>query len=212
MIEVLEPGYHPTSVEYRAGWDLQQSVHDEVVAGSREETLILLEHASVFTAGSRTEQHERPSHSGIPVIDVNRGGKITWHGPGQLVGYPIVRVAREDVVTYVRRLEVMLIDVVSAYGIAGRQIEGRSGVWVERAGAWNKIAAIGVRVEKGVAMHGFALNCNNSMDPYREIIACGISDAGITSIAREAGRDVTPSEIAPAVARAFDRAFAEVPA
>ena len=117
MIETVEPGYSPDLVEYRTGWELQQRIHDEVVSGARPETLILLEHASVFTAGSRTAQHERPHGGDIPVIDVNRGGKITWHGPGQLVGYPIVRVSRDDVVAYVRRLERMLIELVAAYGI-----------------------------------------------------------------------------------------------
>lgn len=212
MIEVLEPGYSPTPVEYRTGWELQRRVHDDVVSGDRPETLILLEHESVFTAGSRTEDHERPQHGDIPVIDVNRGGKITWHGPGQLVGYPIIRVERAEVVTYVRRLERMLINLISEYDIEGVQIEGRSGVWVERDGSWNKIAAIGVRVEKGVAMHGFALNCDNSLNPYGEIVPCGISDAGVTSIARETRRGITPRDVAPATARAFAHAFEEVPA
>ena len=212
MIETVEPGYSPDLVEYRTGWELQERIHDEVVSGTRPETLILLEHASVFTAGSRTAQHERPHGGDIPVIDVNRGGKITWHGPGQLVGYPIVRVSRDDVVAYVRRLERMLIDLVAAYGIEGAQIDGRSGVWVARDGGWNKIAAIGVRVERSVAMHGFALNCNNALDPYGAIVPCGISDAGVTSIAHETGRDVAPRDIAADAARAFARAFEEVPA
>lgn len=212
MIDVIEPGYQPTPVEYRTGWELQRGIHDAVVTGDRAEALILLEHESVFTAGSRTEEHERPVRGDIPVIDVDRGGKITWHGPGQLVGYPIVRVARQDVVAYVRRLERMLIDLVSLYDIDGQQVEGRSGVWVERGGSWNKIAAIGVRVEKGVAMHGFALNCDNSLNPYGEIVPCGITDAGVTSIAQETGQAITPRDVAPAAARAFSLAFEEVPA
>lgn len=214
MIDVLEAGFAPHEVAYRDGWELQRRIHADVVAGARDETLILLEHAPVFTAGSRTERHERPSASGTEVIDVDRGGKITWHGPGQLVGYPIMRVAdRGDAIACVRAIERMLIDLIAPYGVAGVRIEGRSGVWVERDdGPADKIAAIGMRVSHGVTMHGFALNCDHSLAPYDEIVACGISDAGVTTIARETGRDVSPSDIAPAVAGAFRSTFERIPA
>jgi lipoyl(octanoyl) transferase len=190
-----------------------------VVRGAAPDTVLLLEHPSVYTAGKRTEASERPD-DGTPVIDVDRGGKITWHGPGQLVGYPIMRLPDPvDVVAFVRKLEQMMIDVVAEFGIEGRRVEGRSGVWVEQttdAGApapEAKIGAIGLRVAEGVTMHGFALNCSNSLDAYEHIIACGIADAGVTTITRELarrgdGRVVTPSEVVDAVQRAFERIFA----
>lgn len=214
MIEVLEPGFAPVPVPYPDGWALQRRIHAGVVAGTRPETLILLEHESVFTAGSRTEPHERPTASGIPVIDVDRGGRITWHGPGQLVGYPILQVRdRGDAVACVRRIEGVLIDVLADLGIDGCRIEGRSGVWIPRDGApAAKIAAIGMRVQQGVTMHGFALNCNHSLDPYSQIVACGISDAGVTTIALESGRDLSPAHLKDAVARAFVDAFERIPA
>ncbi|WP_156761928.1 lipoyl(octanoyl) transferase LipB [Microbacterium karelineae] len=213
MIEVFEAGFAPRFVTYRDGWDLQRRIHEGVVAGTRAETLILLEHEAVFTAGSRTEDHERPGLSATPVIDVDRGGKITWHGPGQLVGYPIIRIgAQREVVGHVRRLERMLIDLLAPFGIEGILVKGRTGVWVETDGAPNKIGAIGVRVEKGVAMHGFALNCSNSLAPYEEIIPCGITDAGVTTITRETGREVSPADIAAAVPGAFREVFEGVAA
>ena len=164
----------------------------------------------MYTAGKRTEAHERPT-DGTPVIDVDRGGKITWHGPGQLVGYPIVKLADPiDVVAYVRRLEGMLIDVLSEFGIPGVRAEGRSGVWLVDPArpAGEKIAAIGIRVAEGVTMHGFALNCSNAFDAYDSIIACGIADAGITSISRElqrmgVDREVTPTDVVPLIERHF---------
>ncbi|WP_110588757.1 lipoyl(octanoyl) transferase LipB [Microbacterium suaedae] len=213
MIDVFEAGFAPRFVTYRDGWDLQRRIHDGVVAGTREETLILLEHEAVFTAGSRTEDHERPGLGATPVVDVDRGGKITWHGPGQLVGYPIIRVGEQrEVVGHVRRLERMLIELLAPLGIEGTQVKGRTGVWVETGGSPNKIAAIGVRVEKGVAMHGFALNCSNSLAPYDEIIPCGITDAGVTTITREIGREVSPADISGAAVTAFRSVFEEVPA
>lgn len=214
MLDVLEAGFTPAAVPYLQGWDLQRRIHAEVAAGARPETLILLEHEPVFTAGSRTAPHERPTRSDTPVIDVDRGGKITWHGPGQLVGYPIIRVSdRGDAVELVRGIERMLIDLVADLGIVGVQIEGRSGVWVERAdGSADKIAAIGMRVQQGVTMHGFALNCNHSLNPYDEIVACGITDAGVTTIARESGRDISPADIKDATASAFRDAFERIPA
>lgn len=213
MVEVLEAGFAPQTVPYRDGWNLQRRTHEGVVAGTRDETLILLEHDAIFTAGTRTEEHERPGLTATPVVDVDRGGKITWHGPGQLVGYPIVRVgAPREVVGHVRRLEAMLIDLLTEYGVSGFRVRGRSGVWVDRDGSAEKIAAIGVRVERGVSMHGFALNCNNSLAPYDEIVPCGIADAGVTTIARASGRDISPADAAAAVVRAFDAAFEAVAA
>lgn len=214
MFDVVEPGYDPRPVPYLEGWDLQREVHRQVADGERPETLILLEHEAVYTAGSRTEDHERPPASATPVIDVDRGGKITWHGPGQLVGYPIMRVEeRGGIVTIVRRLERLLIDVLAGLGVEGRQIDGRSGVWVDQADAPPaKIAAIGMRVSHDVSMHGFALNCSHSLAPYDAIVPCGIRDAGITTVARETGHPLTPCEAAPAVARAFADAFERIPA
>ncbi len=196
--------------DYTEAWGLQRRVHAEVVAGTLPDTALLLEHASVYTAGKRTEPYERPT-DGTPVVEVDRGGKITWHGPGQLVGYPIVTLADPiDVVAYVRRLEGMLIDVVQEFGIPGTRVEGRSGVWLadERRPVGEKIAAIGIRVAEGVTMHGFALNCSNAFDAYETIIACGLADAGVTSISRELGRTVTPADVAPLVVERFERHLA----
>src|ERR1700712_5147798 len=192
-------------VPYEDAWSRQRELHEAVVEGREPDTALLLEHLSVYTAGKRTEPHERPT-DGTPVIDVDRGGKITWHGPGQLVGYPIVKLADPiDVVAYVRRLESMLIAVLGEFGIPGGRVEGRSGVWLvdgSRA-TGDKIAAIGIRVAEGVTMHGFALNCSNDFAAYESIVACGIADAGITSITRELGRSVTPADVAPVVERLF---------
>jgi lipoyl(octanoyl) transferase len=157
----------------------------------------------VYTAGKRTEDSERPA-DGTPVIDVDRGGKITWHGPGQLVGYPIMRLPHPiDVVAYVRMLEGMLIDVLDELGVQSHRVRGRSGVWVTTDGPDAKIAAIGIRVAEGVTMHGFALNCSNSLDAYDQIVACGIPDAGVTTISNVLGRVVDPAEVAPLVQRRF---------
>jgi lipoyl(octanoyl) transferase len=203
MTQLLLAGFDDDALEYREGWAMQRSIHDEVVGGRSPDTLMLLEHQSVYTAGRRTDASERPS-DGTPVVDVDRGGKITWHGPGQLVGYPILRLAEPvDVVGYVRRLEGLLIEVLDELGVASKRVEGRSGVWVSRDGADLKIAAIGIRVAHGVTMHGFALNCSNSLEPYSRIVACGIRDAGVTTISECLGRVVRPSEIAPLVAARF---------
>ena len=170
-------------------------------SGRAPDTVLLLEHPSVYTAGKRTEPHERPT-DGTPVIDVDRGGKITGHGPGQIVGYPILRLRDPiDVVAYVRRLEDLLIAVLAELGVAGSRVDGRSGVWLRGT---DKIAAIGIRVADGVTMHGFALNCSNSFEAYRSIIACGIREAGVTSISRELGRTVTPEDVLPLIPRLFD--------
>lgn len=212
MLDILNPGLAPDLVPYVDGWDLQRRVHSDVVDGARPDTLILLEHEAVYTAGKRTEPQERPQ-DGTPVIDVDRGGKITWHGPGQLVGYPIVRLPEPmDVVAHVRRLERLLIDVLRPLGIDGYQVEGRSGVWVRRPLSEDKVAAIGVRVQNGVTMHGFAINCNNSLASFHGIIPCGITDAGVTTVSEALGAEVSPADILNAVVTAFTAEYAGVPA
>ncbi|MET0976590.1 MAG: lipoyl(octanoyl) transferase LipB [Leifsonia sp.] len=199
MLDVIVAGLSANSVPYLEGLDLQRAIHRDVVAGTRPDTVLLLEHDPVYTAGKRTAPDERPV-DGTPVIDVDRGGKITWHGPGQLVGYPILRLDEPvDVVAYVRRLEQLLIDVLSDVGISGVQVPGRSGVWIDRGFTQDKIAAIGIRVADGVTMHGFALNASNDLAPYGRIVACGIRDAGVTTISKELGRIVTPTDLVPVV-------------
>ena len=185
-------------VPYEEAWRLQQSVHAEVADGA-EDTVLLLEHPPVYTAGKRTSPWERPV-DGTPVVDVDRGGKITWHGPGQLTGYPILRLADPvDVVAYVRRLEQVLIDVCAELGLTTDRVEGRSGVWTPDGA--RKVAAIGIRVSRGVTMHGFALNADPDLTAYDRIVPCGISDATVTSLSRELGRDVTVDEVLPLVER-----------
>ena len=194
-------GLDPNFVDYEQAWQIQRKVHSEVASGARPDTVLLLEHASVFTAGKRTEPEERPM-DGTPVIDVDRGGKITWHGPGQLVGYPIMQLPDPiDVVGYVRWLEQVLIDSIAEFGVTGERVGGRSGVWVNVDGAFEKVAAIGIRVAEKVTMHGFALNCSNSLDPYETIIACGIRDAKTTTLSRLSGREITPAMAAEVVTR-----------
>jgi len=209
VVEFVTAGLGVSAVPYAEALELQRSIHAAVVAGTAPDTVILLEHPSVYTAGKRTEDSERPS-DGTPVIDVDRGGKITWHGPGQLVGYPITTLAEPvDVVGYVRELEAVIIGVLAELGIDAGRVDGRSGVWIgynSPVGA-DKIAAIGIRVASGVTMHGFALNCNNSFEPYSKIVACGILDAGVTSISRELGRDISPADIAPRVQRHLESAL-----
>jgi len=188
-----------------AAWELQRKVHAEVVSGARPDTVILLEHDSVFTAGKRTEDSERPT-DGTPVVDVDRGGKITWHGPGQLVGYPIMRLPDPiDVVGYVRWLEQVLIDTCAEFGLKTERVAGRSGVWVPVGQTHEKVAAIGIRVAEHTAMHGFALNCNNSLAPYDTIIACGIRDAKTTTMTAQLGFEVTPAMAAEVVMRKLNK-------
>ncbi|MEV8515536.1 lipoyl(octanoyl) transferase LipB [Dactylosporangium sp. NPDC051484] len=190
-------------VEYEAALAEQRRVHDEVAEGTTPDTVLLLEHPSVYTAGKRTEPADRP-FDGTPVIDVDRGGKITWHGPGQLVGYPIMRLADPvDVVAYVRRMEQMLIDVCAELGLVTTRVEGRSGVWVpaDERGPDRKVAAIGIRVARGVTLHGFALNADCDLSRYDIFVPCGIRDAGVTSLSAELGRDVTVEEVLPIVER-----------
>jgi len=209
MLDILTPGFAPKPVPYTEGWELQRRIHADVVDGTRPDTLILLEHEAVYTAGKRTEPQERPQ-DGTPVVDVDRGGKITWHGPGQLVGYPIVRLPEPmDVVAHVRRLERLLIDVLRPFGVDGYQVEGRSGVWVRRPLSEDKVAAIGVRVQQGVTMHGFAINCDNSLAGFRGIIPCGITDAGVTTMSEAAGRAISPADIVDAVIAAFTADYAD---
>ena len=199
MPEFLTAGLDPDFVPYLDGLALQRTIHKEVVQGLRPDTCILLEHEGVYTAGKRTEDSERPD-DGTAVIDVDRGGKITWHGPGQLVGYPIMRLPNPiDVVGYVRWLEQVLIDVCADFGLETERVEGRSGVWAAVAGTHLKIAAIGIRVADHTTMHGFALNCSNSLDPYETIIACGIKDAGTSTISALTGKLVTPAMAAERV-------------
>jgi lipoyl(octanoyl) transferase len=181
-------------VPYDDAWALQRQVHAEVVAGG-EDVCLLLEHPPVYTAGKRTLPSERP-FDGTPVVDVDRGGKITWHGPGQVTGYPIVRLADPvDVVAYVRRLEQVLIDVCAEIGLPTARVEGRSGVWTTDGA--RKVAAIGIRVAQGVTMHGFALNCDPDLSAYGRIVPCGIADATVTSLSAELGRDVTTEDALP---------------
>ncbi|WP_395691248.1 lipoyl(octanoyl) transferase LipB [Nocardioides sp.] len=190
-------------VDYRAAWDLQRDVHAQVVAGERPDTVLLLEHPAVFTAGKRTEPHERPADpGGAEVIDVDRGGKITFHGPGQLVGYPILTLPDHvKVVDYVRRVEEALIRACADLGVVTARVPGRSGVWLraDDHGPERKIAALGIRVSRGVTMHGFALNCDVDLAWYDRFVPCGIADAGVTSLSRELGRDVTVAEATPYV-------------
>jgi lipoyl(octanoyl) transferase len=210
VIDIVVTGLSANSVPYIEALELQRATHRAVVSGSSPDTLLLLEHPSVYTAGKRTEDFERPT-DGTPVIDVDRGGKITWHGPGQLVGYPILRLAEPiDVVGYVRRLEGILIGVLAELGIDAGRVPGRSGVWIgyDQPVGSEKIAAIGIRVAEGVTMHGFSLNCSNSFEAYSKIVACGILDAGITSISRELGRTVTPEDVVPLIQRHFETAMA----
>ena len=198
-------GLGADAVEYVAAWDLQREVHAAVVAGESHDTVLLLEHPPVFTAGKRTDPHERPADpGGAPVIDVDRGGKITFHGPGQLVGYPIVTLPDHvKVVDYVRRIEEALIAVCRDLGVETARVPGRSGVWLQAdpgsGRPERKIAAIGIRVSRGVTMHGFALNCDVDLSWYERFVPCGIADAGVTTLSEELGRDVTVAEVLPLV-------------
>ena len=186
-------------VDYLSAWKLQKQIHEDVVNLQTENTLLLLEHPSVYTAGRRTEILDRPLDE-IPVIDVDRGGKITWHGPGQLVGYPIVKLKNStDVVGFVRELETALISVCAEFGIKADRYCERSGVWVRDDKSDRKIAAIGLRVAKGVTMHGFALNVNPDLAAYEKIIPCGISGAKVTSLSAELGSEITINEVLPVI-------------
>ena len=184
-------------VEFKQSWDQQRELHHKVVSENHPNTVVLLEHQNVYTAGRSTKPEDRPIDSS-PVFDIDRGGRITWHGPGQIVCYPIIKLDDPvDVVAHVRRLELLIMNVCSKLGLETTQIEGRSGVWVKGNGFLDKkIAAIGIRVAKKATMHGFALNCNNSLDGFRKIVPCGIADSDVTTLSLELGRDVSVAEVA----------------
>jgi len=198
-LAVIGLGFGASSVPYASAWDLQRDLHARRVAGEIPDTCVLLEHQPVYTAGRRTGLAERPlGDPGAPVIDVDRGGKITWHGPGQLVGYPIVALDEPiDVIGYVRAIEEALIRTCAGVGVAAERVGGRSGVWIRGTGGAQdrKVAAIGIRVARGVTMHGFALNCDNDLAWFDRIVPCGISDASVTSLTAECRRTITIAEV-----------------
>jgi lipoyl(octanoyl) transferase len=189
-----------SGVEYQSAWDRQRELHHKIVTENHPDVAVLLEHQNVYTAGRSTKPEDRPTDSS-PVFDIDRGGRITWHGPGQIVCYPIIKLDDPvDVVAHVRRLELLIMNVCSKLGLETTQIEGRSGVWVKGNGLPDKkIAAIGIRVAKKATMHGFALNCNNSLVAFRNIVPCGIGDADVTTISLELGRDVSVAEVTPLI-------------
>ena len=198
IVESLDVGTR--LVDFREAWDRQRAVHAAVAAGERPDTVLLVEHAPVYTAGRRTTRADRPP--GIEIVDVDRGGRLTWHGPGQLVAYPIVRLPEPvDVVAHVRRLEEAVAATCADLGVATERVEGRSGVWLPGPGRPRKIAAIGVRVARGVTMHGLSLNCDADLAAYDAIVACGLPDADPTSLTVEAGRRVGVVEVAPLLSR-----------
>ena len=199
-------------IEYKEALEIQRRIHGEVASGTRPNTLLLLEHPAIYTAGKRTLDEERPVN-GAPVIDVDRGGKITWHGPGQLVGYPIVRLKNpHELVGFVREIEAGLINVCLDFGINGQRIEGRSGVWVSDDSGIRKIAAIGIRVASGTSMHGFALNVDPDLSAFSAIIPCGIADAEVTSMKQELGREITIADVQSSVERHIFDALVKVSA
>ena len=199
-------------VEYEDALTIQRNIHGEVASGNRPNTLILLEHPSIYTAGKRTLLEERPGN-GAKVLDVDRGGKITWHGPGQLVGYPIVKLANpHELVGFVREIESGLIKVCNEFGIDGVRVAGRSGVWIVDEKGERKVAAIGIRVASGTSMHGFALNVNPDLSAFDAIVPCGISDAAVTSLERELHRTITIDEVTPIVEKYLYEALTKVSA
>jgi lipoyl(octanoyl) transferase len=184
-------------IDYLSAWQLQKELQEKVIINVEPNTLLLLQHPSVYTAGRRTEITDRPLDN-TPVIDVDRGGKITWHGLGQIVGYPIIKLKNStDVVGFVRELETALIAICDEFGIKAERYCERSGVWLRDAKGDRKIAAIGLRVAKGVTMHGFALNVNPDLSAYSKIVPCGIADAKVTSLSAELGRSITIEEVMP---------------
>ncbi|MET4050873.1 lipoyl(octanoyl) transferase [Frigoribacterium sp. PvP054] len=190
-------------LEYGEGWRLQRELHAEVVAGRLDSALVLCQHPSVYTAGTRTRPEDLP-RDGSPVVPVDRGGRITWHGPGQLVAYPIVRLPEPlDVVAHVRALESCLIDVCAGVGVPAVRVAGRSGAWVRGPLADEKVGAVGVRVAEGVTMHGVALTCDADLAAFDQIVPCGITDAGVTSLSRASGRHVAVTDVADALETAL---------
>lgn len=201
---------HPGLVEYEEGLAMQRQYHSDVVAGVRPNSVIFLEHPSVYTAGKRTQEFERPI-DGTRVIDVDRGGRITWHGPGQLVGYPIIKLLKPtELVGFVRTLEGVLIELCAQFAISAIQIEGRSGVWVSDQNGDRKIAAIGIRVASKVTMHGFALNVNPDLSAFRQIVPCGINDAAVTSMAAELGQAIEITQVSPILEKYLHLALGKV--
>ena len=201
---------HIGLMEYESALALQRKIHGEVVSGNRVNTLLLLEHLSVYTAGKRTQSFELPT-DGTPVIQVDRGGRITWHGPGQLVGYPIVKLLKPtELVGFVRTLESALISVCAEVGVNAVRVDGRSGVWISDSNGDRKIAAIGIRVASGVTMHGFALNVSPDLSKFSQIVPCGIDDAAVTSLAIELNRSVDIAEITPIVEKHLVEALGKV--
>ncbi|HET8795918.1 MAG TPA: lipoyl(octanoyl) transferase LipB [Arthrobacter sp.] len=206
-LEFSQLGLAPHFVKYEDGWAAQQKLHAEVLAGTAPSTVLLLEHEAVYTAGKRTEDHELP-YDGTDVVHVDRGGKLTWHGPGQLVGYPILDLPDPIKQSeYVRLLEEVIITVLKDFGVEGEIVQGRSGVWLpaDARGPARKIAAIGIRVANGVTMHGFAINCDNDLRPFGKIVPCGISDASVASIKEETKQDVSPADILPRITEELGR-------
>jgi len=200
-IEIIDDWYGSSAIDFTDAWDLQRALHAQRVADEIGDTAMFLEHPPVYTAGRRTEQFERP-FDGTPVVDVDRGGKITFHGPGQLVGYPITKLPSHVlVVDYVRRVEEAMIRAASDLGVATGRVPGRSGVWLAASGvrAERKVGAVGIRVARGVTMHGFSLNADVDLTYYERFVPCGIADAGVTSLSAELGRDVTVREAATAI-------------
>ena len=208
-IAFVRAGFGAAALDYERGLELQRQVHARRVAGEIPDTCLLLEHQPVYTAGKRTSPEDRPlGDPGAPVIEVDRGGKITWHGPGQLVGYPIVALGEPvDVVGYVRTIEEALIGVCASFGLAAGRVAGRSGVWVTGGGPDRKVGAIGIRVARGVTMHGFALNCDNDLSWFDRIVPCGIRDAAVTSLSAELGRQVPVSAVLPEAERHLAAVF-----
>lgn len=203
---------HLGLLEYQSALELQRKIHLEVASGNRPNTLLMLEHPSVYTAGKRTQEFEKPI-DGTPVINVDRGGRITWHGPGQLVGYPIVKLLKPtELVGFVRTIEGALIKVCSDFGINAVRIDDRSGVWISDIKGDRKIAAIGIRVASGVTMHGFALNVAPDLAAFSQIVPCGIDDAAVTSMAVELKREIEISEISPVVEKYLLEALGKVSA
>jgi len=201
---------HLGLVDYLPTWQLQREIQNQVIEGVTQNTLLMLEHNSVYTAGRRTELKDRPI-DGTPVIDTDRGGKITWHGPGQLIGYPIIKLRnRNDVVGFVREIETSIIAALSEFGITSERYCERSGVWLRDNGNDRKISAIGIRVAKGVTIHGFSLNVNPDLSFFDRINPCGFTDSGVTSMAKELGRDITISEVLPVVERYVTEGLARI--
>ena len=201
---------HSGLVDYLKAWQTQREIHESVVLGKQKNTLILIEHPSVYTAGRRTDILERPQ-DGTPVIDVDRGGRITWHGPGQIVGYPIVRLEkRNEVVGFVRNLESAIIETLADFDIKGISIAGKTGVWIKDAMGERKIAAIGVRVAKGVTMHGFALNVAPDLEKFNSIVPCGMPEAETTSMQKELNRTISIAEVTPTLEKHMVEALAQV--